>query len=420
MQTELRDIHLQVSRQLAHWILAGQRLANLSDLAAAEAWESLERYLNTAIRARLRESLDLLSIRGEELNAQLQQTRSLSAYKALQKEVDAYRKQYLRTETVLDFYADAINTRTSSHMAIMLSACDRMAKRSMDRLLIPLGKESPAVLTYIDKGLGASILKAGLRLWDRETENPAAVIKVVRHNLLRPTSLIHEAGHQVAHILGWNEELRFWLRQVLKSISSEVAEIWASWASEIAADVFGFVHTGYASVASLHDVVSGNDQWVFRFMPGDPHPISFLRVLMGIACCKMSYGKGPWDPMAKVWMAKHPIRQADFDMQRILRLSIKALPKIVKLCLHQPMEALGGKALARHISPKEVSPDALRELEHNLGPDLAGSQYWAQQAPLKLLALSGYRIATEPHRIKTLLEQQQQWMQMLGGGRVRS
>mgnify|MGYP006993421107 CR=1 FL=1 len=36
----------------------------------------------------------------------------------------------------------------------------------MAQLLDQLGKSTPVVLTYIDKGLGASILKAGLRLWD--------------------------------------------------------------------------------------------------------------------------------------------------------------------------------------------------------------------------------------------------------------
>jgi hypothetical protein len=36
---------------------------------------------------------------------------------------------------------------------------------------------------------------------------PVAVIKITRHNLLRPTALVHEAGHQVAHICGWSMEL---------------------------------------------------------------------------------------------------------------------------------------------------------------------------------------------------------------------
>ena len=44
------------------------------------------------------------------------------------------------------------------------------ATKSMAPLLQPMGKSVPPVLTYIDKGLGASILKAGLRLWDGQTE----------------------------------------------------------------------------------------------------------------------------------------------------------------------------------------------------------------------------------------------------------
>ena len=35
---------------------------------------------------------------------------------------------------------------------------------------------------------------------------PAAAFKITRQNLLRPTTLIHEAGHHVAHLVGWNEE----------------------------------------------------------------------------------------------------------------------------------------------------------------------------------------------------------------------
>ena len=111
------------------------------------------------------------------------------------------------------------------------------------------------MLTYVDKGMGASILRAGLRLWDGAPLSPAAAVKVTRQNLLRPTALIHEAGHQVAHIVGWNEELAALLARELTP--PEVAAEWSSWASEIAADTFAFVNTGYGAVAALHDVVSG-------------------------------------------------------------------------------------------------------------------------------------------------------------------
>src|SRR5204863_1574422 len=103
--------------------------------------------------------------------------------------------------------------------------------RSMAQLLDQLGhvgKTAPVALTYLDKGLGASILKAGLRLWDGGDACPVAVIKVTRHNLLRPTALIHEAGHQVAHICNWNAELATALArglQVNDGTSGQLARI---------------------------------------------------------------------------------------------------------------------------------------------------------------------------------------------------
>src|SRR5207244_8444614 len=114
----------------------------------------------------------------------------------------------------------------------------------------------PPVRTYVDKGLGASILRAGLRLWDGGSLSPAAAIKVTRQNLYRPTALIHETGHQVAHIVGWNEELAAALSAALAAEPPELAATWAGWSSEIAADTYAFAHTGYGSVAALHDVVS--------------------------------------------------------------------------------------------------------------------------------------------------------------------
>ena len=48
----------------------------------------------------------------------------------------------------------------------------------------------------------------------------------------------------------------------------------SGWSSEIAADAFAFAHTGFASVAALHGVVSGTPRAVFSYHQHDPHPIS--------------------------------------------------------------------------------------------------------------------------------------------------
>ena len=46
------------------------------------------------------------------------------------------------------------------------------------------------MLVYVDKGLGASILRAGVRLWDHASPSPVATVKLTRHNLFHPTALV--------------------------------------------------------------------------------------------------------------------------------------------------------------------------------------------------------------------------------------
>src|SRR5918994_7461833 len=267
------DVKTQLALQVAHWTRATARLQDLDDLAPPSAWSSLERYLGLSIRRYLSEVVAQLDREATLLQAALAAAFSAADLLSVRRQLLAYRKRYVRVETTLDFFADAINTRTNPRMAGYMRACDTLAHRSMTQLLDQLGKPTPVVLTYTDKGLGASIMKAGLRLWDDTSMNPVAAIKITRHNLLRPTALIHEAGHQVAHIAGWNEELASALGAGLGDAPAGVAEAWASWASEIAADAFAFVHTGYASVAALHDVLAGEGTFVFQHAAADPHPI---------------------------------------------------------------------------------------------------------------------------------------------------
>lgn len=278
MPEAIRILREQLDRQIAHWTSAAEALHNLDDLAAPGAWNGLERYLGVSIRTRLEQSVDRLVRQGRALRAELDAAETATDLRKVRRQLLGFKARYSRTEVVLDFYADAVNTRTNPKIAAVLSACDSLASRSMSQLLDPLGKQAPPVLTYIDKGLGASILKAGLRLWDGHTENPAATIKIVRHALVKPpTSLIHETGHQVAQITGWTEELSGMLEAGLVDAPGGLASMWAAWTSEIAADCFAFVNTGYASVAGLNDVLAGDESMVFRHLPGDPHPIGRYR-----------------------------------------------------------------------------------------------------------------------------------------------
>lgn len=327
----------------------------------------------------------------------------------------ALRQQYLRTETTLDFFADAINGRTNPQLAALLRACDTLAHRSMAQLLDQIGKTTPVALTYVDKGVGASILKAGLRLWDGGEVSPVAAIKIVRHNLLRPTALIHEAGHQVAHIAGWNEELAATLSRGILGRSRELADVWASWSSEIAADAFAFVHTGFASVAALHDVLAGDLSIVFRYTPGDPHPVSYVRVMLGVEMCRYFYDAGPWDDLALAWTALHPTNDASSDTRGLLEDSLPILNTVVRLTLDTPMRAFNGRPLRALIRPERVSPTALSELDRRIGSALFNSAHWLWTEPLRILALTGLQLARMPGKMNDILQLQEQSMLRLGG-----
>ena len=415
------ELHRYVARQVAHWVQAAARLEDLEASAAPDAWDSLEHYMGVALRRNLGEALERLQRDARSLSTQFELAAAGGpTLEAVAAHVVAFRNRYLRTETLVDFYGQAVNTRTNPELAAMLRACDVMATRSMAQLLEPMGRAVPPVLTYIDQGLGASILKAGLRLWDGGTLSAVAAVKIARHNLFRPTALIHEAGHQVAHILNWNQDLAAALDAAVRAAvpsggaARDLAHMWGGWASEIAADTFAFVHTGYAAVAALCDVLAGDDAFVFRHTTGDPHPVGYVRVLLGAAMCRQSFGRGPWDDLAAVWSRRHPLEPDPGDFRARLAASLPLLPRISEVCLRAPLRAFGGRPISAVIDPARVAPAALAELERRAGPALHTSQHWVTTECLRLLALSGLRVATHPERAMGILKQQERWMARLG------
>ena len=415
MLDDAAAVRLQVARQVAHWRAAVVALEDLDNFAAPAAWHGLERYLGTTLRANLRQAVDRLRRQSDVLDAQLRAADTPQELDRVRRYVVRFRARVLRTETALDFYGDAVNTRTNPRLAALLAACDVLSRRSLEVLLTPLGQPVPPVLTYIDKGLGASILRSGLRLWDGRAISAAAAIKITRHNLYRPTACLHEAGHQAAFTLGWNDELAEAFRREL-SDAPAVADTWAGWASEVAADTFAFGHVGYAAVATLHDVIAGERTSVFALRPMDPHPIAYLRVLLGTHMAVRFYGAGPWDDLARAWTSAHPLETAPTEVRDLLAESVARMPRIVEICLQRPMRAFGGRPFAAIVDPARVRPEALQRLARDAGPALFTSSHWIWSECLRLLALSGYRAATEPERATEIAEQFERWMLQLGRG----
>lgn len=407
------SIYYSLVRQVNHWLQAAKRLSLFDNLASANAWQGIDHKMGILIKDSLKKSIDEVIALAESLKRQLENSSEQENLRSIKRGLLQLRNQYLKSEETIHFYTIAINSRTTSGIAALLRACDILCIKSMQELLQPLGKETPLVLTYVDKGVGASILKAGLRLWHGGI-SPVAAIKVTQHNLYRPTAIIHETGHQMAHILNWNDELSTELNSNLNNHPGVVGAAFSGWSSEMAADAFAFVHTGYAAVASLHDVVSGLPQAVFAYHQHDPHPISYIRVLMNIEMCRQFYGSGPWDNLEEAFKNDYDINLVNLPSVGLIKMCIKALPDVVRILLKSPYRAFGNRSLAQIISPDRVSPKELEKLEYMAGPALYTSHAWIWKESLRLLALGGYKIGVGKGDLSALYKQQEEWMTRLG------
>lgn len=371
--------------EVRHWQRASAALTDLEVLASSASWQALESYMGLSIRASLRALATGVTAEAGALAARLATASGPEELAGIRTALLRLRRRYEQVETVLDFYGDAVNTRTSPRLGAVLRGLDALAVDSMDRVLRPLGLATPPVLTYLDKGIGASILRSGARLWDASL-SPVAAIKITRHNLWRPTSLIHETGHQVAHMTGWTAELGSALYDRMAPVSVLAAESWRSWASEVAADVYAFALLGYAPLPALATVVDGPSSKVFRMPVGDPHPFGWVRVLFNVGLCRSWFGPGPWDGIARTWMLRHPVEKASRDVQAICWASLAQLPALADVCTRMPLRAFGGASLASLADPRSVAPAELARLAERAGPSLYTSSYLQRLEAMRVLS----------------------------------
>ncbi|WP_413248333.1 hypothetical protein [Sinomonas flava] len=399
-----------LQRQSAHWLSAAVTFEDAEEFASAQAWASVEAQTGLPLRRQLGAAVRELVALGREAHALATAARTDgSRLPAAARAVQVFRRRYTQVETTLEFFGDAVNSRTSAGLRATLRLLDSLAVQGMAPVLVPAGIPVPPVLCYVDKGLGASILRAGIRLWHPGTVNPVAAIKVVRHNLYRPTSLFHETGHQVAHLTLWTGSVRDAIAGVLVG-EPGLARMWEPWASEIAADVFAFLSTGYASVAALYDVV-GDARTILRWPLGDPHPVGWLRTRLGCALCRAAgWGAGPWDGLEDAMLAAHPASSADPSVADLLARSVEYLPALAGACLRAPVPALGGRPMASALDPGRVSPAALDALERSAGAGAWTSPHWRRAEGIRLVALAGLREAEDPDHAPAWIERARAWM----------
>jgi hypothetical protein len=395
-------------RQIEHWLSAAENLANYKNLANDNAWKSLDVFTGKLIDNYLGKNIDELVYKGKAIKIIVEKSNE-SNIRELRKKVQNFKADYLKIESTIHFYTSALNTRANKDVGALLKGCDILAQNCLAAFLVPLKKAVPPVITYIDKGIGAAIMKAGLRLWDGSI-SPVALIKMTFHNLYRPTSLLHEAGHQIAHILFWNAELAETFKQKLTTKNSIVAKAFAKWSSEIAADAVAFVLTGFAAVAALHDVLDNEDEVVFHYDEFDPHPISFLRVLLNCAFCKIAFGNGPWDKMEQEWLQHFPLTN-ERNSTSIIKLSMPLLTDIANIILNEPQVAFGNKSIVQLINIGNTAPENLGKLQAKINNKTLTIESLNN---IQLVALTGYKIGVGIYNNKQEITNMKQSLLRIG------
>jgi lauroyl/myristoyl acyltransferase len=107
---ETHALRVQVARQVWHWRAATVALQDMENFASAAAWQSVEQYLDVALRRHLGEAAARLEREAEALVAELRAASTAAELEELRVRVIRFRQRYLQVETALEFFGHAAGT----------------------------------------------------------------------------------------------------------------------------------------------------------------------------------------------------------------------------------------------------------------------------------------------------------------------
>lgn len=111
-------------------------------------------------------------------------------------------------------FADVLTERSEHEMGVWIAGLDDLAA---DALALPGGYyQPPPVVCYVDRGHGGAIRRARTRLPGGDP-SPVAIIRIPHERMIGSgiaSSLVHETGHQAAHLLDLINPLRNGVLQI--------------------------------------------------------------------------------------------------------------------------------------------------------------------------------------------------------------
>lgn len=261
----------------------------------------------------------------------------------------------------LDIFADVLTQRSEHEIGVWLSGLDILAT---DALSLPgHDYQTPPLICYLDRGMGAAIRRARTRL-PGGGENPVAIIRVPRERMIGSgiaSSLVHEVGHQAAALLDLVNSMRRVLQQRQRERIHErdIWSLWERWISEIIADFWSLAKVGVSATLGLMGVVSLPRVFVLRANLDDPHPFPWIRVKLSCAMGNMLYPHPQWDRLAAQWESYYPLTGVNTQKKLLFRRLEVSMPKFVaRLVNHRP-RALKGRSLAQALAVERRQPRRL-------------------------------------------------------------
>jgi hypothetical protein len=358
----------------ARWMLAQEARALLTRLARVKPFALQEPMLpaaallpaaQSAIEWFLTSGRRLLFLRIHEFLRWLETTRtgSWDATEA-QRRFTILRMRFNAVLQHFDMFDNVISQRSENEVGVWLSGLDVV---SADALQIEGGYyQAPAVICYLDRGIGAAIRRARTRM-PGGGENPVAIVRVPRERMVGSgiaSSLIHEVGHQAASLLGLVESLRPVLAGLRQGSRKDgpAWELWERWISEILADAWSVARLGVGSTMGLIGVVSLPRAFIFRVNFDDPHPSPYIRVKLSAAIGQALYPAPQWSLLTRIWEEYYPIEGLDEERRNLFAQLEQTIPALVTVIVHHRPASLKGRSLMEALDIGERQPSRLRSM----------------------------------------------------------
>jgi hypothetical protein len=289
--------------------------------------------------------------------------------------------------TQFDMFSDVITQRSENETGVWLGGLDVV---SADALALPGYYESPPIICYLDRDIGAAIRRARTRL-PGGGENPVAIVRVPRERMVGTgiaSSLVHEIGHQAAALLDLVDSLRPVLKGLQRGsrASSVPWSMWDRWISEILADFWSVARVGIASTLGLMGVVSLPRPFVFRLNVDDPHPIPWIRVKLSAAIGEALYPHPQWRRVSALWDSYYPPAGLAPEAQNLLAQLLESMPAFVALLINHRPRSLRGRSLMEVMDIAPRQPARLAALYERWG---ANPSEMYRSSPVLVFAVIG-------------------------------